>query len=639
MNAAPTISRRLGAKRALVPFLALACLLGVLGGRPAPAEVDVREARPDDRIERAIVAGDVHAYLVDLVVSSELRVQLRADRGGSGDGDDDDESPGKDDPPGAGPLPELVILGPGGGELARAQDSRELRIDIAATGRHRLEVRAGTFEGDYELRIDAKFPSNVSNTITVAGAPTSVPIAVPVGSTVRIELRRESGGAPRVVSIRDATGRLLAPGVHHATPSRLRLNPLPVAVPGGLLLEVDAEGGSGKYELRLHVQEDNSGSGRGRDEHTPGRLVLILAENASAQDVVDEFLAQRGPGYSVDRIEDGFVVIRTPEDDEFDEDDDAMYAKALSGVLTAERDSLAKLPEGSQSNALILGSELGRAELEGQAAMDAIRAAQAHAMSTGATVVVAVVDSGVDASYPLLAGRLLPGRDFVDGDSDPADVENGHGTFVAGLVLGAAPDAQILPVRVLGADGRGNVSAIAAGIEWVTLQSRLPEYAGKRFVINLSLGMLGESEVLGAAVRYALADGIPVVAATGNDGVTTTVDFPASIPGVVAVTATDTTGAPAEFANSGPETLLSAPGDRILGPLPAPKGSAYGQGTSFSTALVSGGVALVLDRHAELTPDQVVLRGGRRARTARGLTRAERRRLGRGRLDLRRLVR
>jgi subtilisin family serine protease len=157
--------------------------------------------------------------------------------------------------------------------------------------------------------------------------------------------------------------------------------------------------------------------------------------------------------------------------------------------------------------------------------LDLIHADQAHAVSTGAGAVVAVVDTGIDASHPDLAGRIGPGWDFVDGDSTPED-GNGHGTHVSGIIAAdagngigvdsVAPGATIMPVRVLDSGGSGSDANVAAGIDWAT------DHGAN--VINLSLGGavptpgLGLGDAITAAVQHALDQGVIVVSAAGNDG-------------------------------------------------------------------------------------------------------------------------
>ena len=158
-------------------------------------------------------------------------------------------------------------------------------------------------------------------------------------------------------------------------------------------------------------------------------------------------------------------------------------------------------------------------------------------LTTGShSVVVAVVDTGVDASQPDLAPRVLPGPDFVNGDSDASD-DQGHGTAVAGIVaatgnngIGTAGycwQCRILPVKVLGSDGAGFDSWVAQGIIWAV------DHGAK--VVNASLGSPTDDLTVAAAAHYAVQHGALLVAAAGNDG-STTLDYPAALPGVRLIT-------------------------------------------------------------------------------------------------------
>ncbi|MBV9214088.1 MAG: S8 family serine peptidase, partial [Actinobacteria bacterium] len=177
----------------------------------------------------------------------------------------------------------------------------------------------------------------------------------------------------------------------------------------------------------------------------------------------------------------------------------------------------------------------------------------------GAGTAVAVVDSGVDLSHPDLRGQLIGGTDLVKGGGackGPQD-ENGHGTHVAGIiaadtnngigVAGTAPGAKIMPVRVLGADGSGDVATADKGIRWAANH-------GAR-VINLSLGdsPLADAAGQGAtgteqAVAYAWSKGAVVVAAAGNETFPLC-DYPAASRYAVCVAATDSRGLPAAYSN------------------------------------------------------------------------------------------
>ncbi|WP_033666530.1 type VII secretion-associated serine protease mycosin [Salinispora mooreana] len=251
--------------------------------------------------------------------------------------------------------------------------------------------------------------------------------------------------------------------------------------------------------------------------------------------------------------------------------------------------------------------------------LDMLRARTAWRTSTGAGVVVAVIDSGVDASHPDLAGRVLPGLDLVESSStaDPDPV--GHGTAVAGLiagrhddsrgVVGLAPDARILPVRVLDAENRyDDALVVANGVRWAVDN-------GAR-VINLSLGGNSASPALAAALDYAFVRDVVVVACTGNetDSSSSTVWYPAREPGVVAVSGLDRESEKLwPGAITGRETVLTAPAAGLVGARP-PDGYWRVQGTSFGTPLVSATAALIRARYPEMPAGDVINRMLRTAR-------------------------
>jgi type VII secretion-associated serine protease mycosin len=258
-----------------------------------------------------------------------------------------------------------------------------------------------------------------------------------------------------------------------------------------------------------------------------------------------------------------------------------------------------------------------------QWALDAVNVPAAWATTRGEGVTVAVLDTGVDADHPDLRGSVLAERDLVGMGAEPGDPSwAAHGTAMAGIiaghghgpggdsgVIGVAPEARILPVRVLLEDDdpardearEARSGALADGIRWAADQGA--------DVINLSLGDDSESAhpdpEEDAAVRYALARGAVVVASAGNGGENgDPVSYPAGYPGVIAVTAVDRSGAPAEFSTRRWYATVSAPGQDVI--VADPDGRYYaGWGTSAAAAFVSGTVALLLSAHPDLTPAQV----------------------------------
>lgn len=245
----------------------------------------------------------------------------------------------------------------------------------------------------------------------------------------------------------------------------------------------------------------------------------------------------------------------------------------------------------------------------------------------GEGVVVAVVDTGVVLEHPDLRNRLVPGFDFVDMDSSPADT-NGHGTHVAGLVganglvLGAAPSSRIQPVRVLEGTTSGSAFTVAQGILWSAgalnragCDASSPPSPScnptPAQIINLSLGTSEFSQPLSTAVQQAQQQGVLVAAAAGNDG-GNALNYPAALAGVLSVTALagpQSTYQPS-YATRGPGLRLSAFGgdttqdqdgngqpDGILSTDLSDAGLAgYAQrmGTSMASPLVAGIAALAL---------------------------------------------
>jgi hypothetical protein len=235
-----------------------------------------------------------------------------------------------------------------------------------------------------------------------------------------------------------------------------------------------------------------------------------------------------------------------------------------------------------------------------------IQAPQAWDSSTGATDgIVAIIDTGVLASHPDLAGKVLQGYDFVNNDNNATD-DNGHGTAAAGLSsaasnngLGMASVAwanPILPVKVLGADGNGSYSGIANGITWAANR-------GAR-VINLSLGGTSSSRTLQDAVNYAWNQKSVIIAAAGNNGNSTTF-YPAACNNVVAVSATTSTDTRPSWSNYGSYVDVSAPGANIL-TLQGTSTYAYWNGTSFSSPITSGVVALMAAANPALSNASLV---------------------------------
>jgi thermitase len=223
--------------------------------------------------------------------------------------------------------------------------------------------------------------------------------------------------------------------------------------------------------------------------------------------------------------------------------------------------------------------------------LSALGAPTAWATSRGAGVKVAVIDTGVDSMHPDLDGHVIAGPDYVDGDSNPDD-EQGHGTHVAGVIAavadngiggaGIAPDASVVAIRALDAEGAGYHSWIASGVVWSADN-------GVK-VINLSLGSSEPSIVLEDAIAYAAARGVLVTCASGNDAASV-LSYPARYEGCTSVGAVDEIDLRADFSDYGEGLDLVAPGVGVLSTVPG--GYERMDGTSMASPHVAGAAALL----------------------------------------------
>lgn len=285
--------------------------------------------------------------------------------------------------------------------------------------------------------------------------------------------------------------------------------------------------------------------------------------------------------------------------------------REYGGVLYVERNYVLETPEADQSSMPFIENEPSMENYLGQRATDLIRLEEAHEVSTGEGVRVAILDTGADLDHWLLAGHLSPiGFDLVGGDPEPSeepdgfdndfdgdiDESLGHGTHVAGTVALVAPGCEIRVYRVLDAEGRGSLFNLARGIVMAANDGAQ--------IINLSLGLRTGSYALQEALSYARNAGCLIICASGNTMTSDPEYMPAASPHTCAVAATDTADVRAPFSNYGGFVGLAAPGVEIY--------SAYWDdlcarwsGTSMAAPLVSGAAALVWAHYPELGPVEV----------------------------------
>jgi subtilisin family serine protease len=289
--------------------------------------------------------------------------------------------------------------------------------------------------------------------------------------------------------------------------------------------------------------------------------------------------------------------------------------------------------------------------------------------TAGANVIVAVIDTGVDVTHPVLKNSLVTGYDFTrgtSGGSEDADVSQstvavldnrkpakvsqstvavldqssvavldgpqyaafGHGTMVSGIVHLVAPQAKIMPLKSFHSDGTGYNSDILNAIYYAV------NHGAK--VINMSFNYSTSSQELANAVNYANSMGVVWVAAAGNDGQQATV-YPGALKNVIDVAATGDSDIRSTFSNYGaPPVWLTAPGEGIMTTYPFGTWAA-GWGTSFSAPLVSGATALLVSSGSTLPSVKGLLQGNNaKTRTAAALSHAQPisdPQMGYGRLD------
>jgi subtilisin family serine protease len=268
--------------------------------------------------------------------------------------------------------------------------------------------------------------------------------------------------------------------------------------------------------------------------------------------------------------------------------------QAAQGQSVAQPETVKPVPAVATAAAIPAGGD------PAQYALAKLRIGEAHTLAKGDTMVVAVIDSGIDLGHPELAGVVAGSFDALG----KAEKPHQHGTAIAGAIaahsrlMGAAPAAKILAIRAFGAAGgsaEATTMAILKSVEYASVQ--------RARIINMSFAGPADP-ALSRELAAAKAKGAVLIAATGNFGPKSPPQYPAADPNVIAVSATDADDKMFGASNIGPHVAVAAPGVDIL--LPSP-GNDYRliSGTSFSAAYVSGVAALVLQRAPGLTPDAV----------------------------------
>jgi subtilisin family serine protease len=379
---------------------------------------------------------------------------------------------------------------------------------------------------------------------------------------------------------------------------------------------------------------------------TAGVLLAITARAASAANIIVQ-TAHDNVDINVIAASLGGTVLDSMPGNNYLLSVPSIPTTLPPGVTSIEIDSALTLPRFK--GALIQSSvpQAGLPWYAAQPAMQLVRGGAALQKSTGRGVIIADIDSAVDVSHPALRGHLTTGHDFLNGKSlaavstatlsqstasfldqstaaildqstasfldqstasfldqstasfldqstasfldqstasflDNSSPGHGHATMVAGILVALAPDALIMPLRVFDDTGTGDSFQIAKAIRYAVQNGAQ--------VINLSLGLSDLSPQVNAAVDFAIRNNVVVVSAAGNRN-SGAPQWPAALPGVIGVAATDLDDVKATFSNYGVNAFTAAPGVNIITAYPG--GYAIASGTSFSSAFVAAEAALI----------------------------------------------
>ena len=424
--------------------------------------------------------------------------------------------------------------------------------------------------------------------ICVAAAATMALVAADAAIAQKIFSR---GGSPNVGDGRGGDGN----GGYHG--GGYRGGAWGVAIPGGLsppygprgvYIEDDALPQGPRRSTR---RNSNGAPAANERRLVPDEVVIEVANSVSPQQI--DALQRR---YRLARIESltfqlsGTTLFRWRIPDR----------RSVASVVRAlEAD---RVVTSAQPNYLfaLQGDDV---KAEGEAAqyeLAKLHLPQAHTLAKGDNVLVAVIDSGIDATHPELTGAIVQSYDTLSSPMTP----HKHGTAIAGLIaahgklMGAAPAAHILAIRAFdgtGASAEGTTFNILKGLDWAAAN-------GAR-VVNMSFAGPPDP-ALHRGLEAAHKKGIVLVAAAGNAGPKSPPLYPAADPVVIAVTATDADDRLFAQSNRGRYIAVAAPGAQILVAIPE-GGYEVSSGTSYSAAEVSGIVALMLERKSDLKPDKV----------------------------------
>ncbi|HLN62829.1 MAG TPA: S8 family peptidase [Symbiobacteriaceae bacterium] len=317
-----------------------------------------------------------------------------------------------------------------------------------------------------------------------------------------------------------------------------------------------------------------------KDAHVPNRVLVKLNPGANA----DAFIKANGLTKKGEVFGDSVLILEAKGKAT------SALVEALSknpNVEYAEPDYIATADW--TPNDPSFGSQWGPQNVQAPAAWDYTKGSS--------SVLIAVVDTGVDLDHPDLSTKVRTDidYDYVNNDSTAQD-DNGHGTHVAGIaaaatnnstgIAGMCPNCMVLPVKVLNSSGSGTYSAIASGINYAVSKGAK--------VINMSLGGSAGDATLSSAVSNANASGVLLACAAGNSN-TSAASYPAYYSGCVAVASTDSGNNKSSFSNYGSWVDTSAPGTSIYATYWNNTYSTL-SGTSMATPHVAGLAGLLFSQ-------------------------------------------
>ena len=351
-----------------------------------------------------------------------------------------------------------------------------------------------------------------------------------------------------------------------------------------------------KAPNKISKRFDKTLSTNSKNDRKPGQLIIKYKNDASLK--ADKKNITRDEGKLLKSQRNGLALIEVAENKLAEKMESLKQNSNIEYVVPNYIRTVAKFPDDVPNDP----------EYKNQWGLQNINAPKAWTAIDNTSlkeVVVAVIDTGLDMEHEDLKDRLTKGYDFVDMDEDPSPgpVNEEHATHVAGILAastdngigiagtaGTAP-IKIMPIRVLEA-GSGDDFTIAQGITYAVDN-------GAR-VINMSLCGYGDSPLLTEACNYAFSKNVVVVAGAGNNAMDVNTFYPASIPGVITVSATDVNDTLAFFSNYGSSVELAAPGVEVLSSLPGDLYESY-DGTSMSTPFVSAACALLISKNPLLS--------------------------------------